>query len=149
MRKALDLLQATAGIDIIEVSPLYKTPPWGLKDQDWFINACLSVSCTLAPHKLLETCLETEQKLHRKRDIRWGPRTIDIDILTFDGFASDEPKLTIPHPRMVERAFVLVPLNDIAPDLMVLGKSVSQWFDRIDQAGIEKLQADLPWWQVS
>lgn len=148
MHKALDILQGEAGIEIIAVSPLYKTPPWGFEDQDWFINACLVISCALSPSELLETCLATEKVLNRKRDVRWGPRTIDIDILTIDGFSSDDSHLTVPHPRMLERAFVLVPLADIAADMMVSGKAVSRWLDTVDHSDIEKLDVKSPWWPL-
>jgi 2-amino-4-hydroxy-6-hydroxymethyldihydropteridine diphosphokinase len=143
MRRAVSYLDACDGIDILKISPLYKTPPWGLEDQDWFINACLLISCTLPPKKLLAACQSIEKKLHRKRNIRWGPRTIDIDILTLEGFTSSDPALTVPHPRMHERAFVLVPLADIAPDLMVSGKTVSDWQKTVDCSDIERLETVL------
>ncbi len=146
MRKALDVLAATDGLKITSISPLYKTPPWGVEDQDWFVNACLMVSCRFSPQNLLSACFATELFLKRKREKRWGPRNIDIDVLTFNGFSSDDPVLTIPHPRMLERAFVLVPLNDIAADMHVSGKPVSHWLGRIDHSEIEKLEIEMPWW---
>ncbi len=147
MGKALDYLQARPGIDIVQISPLYKTPPWGIEDQDWFINACAEVSCTLSPVELLEQCLAAEKHLNRERTLRWGPRTIDIDVLTFEGYSSDEPSLTVPHPRMLERAFVLVPLADIAPGLEVSGHSVSHWLQTVEQGKITKIKSKIPWWQ--
>ncbi len=148
MRKALDRLQAHSGLDIVKISSLYKTPPWGFKDQDWFVNACVEVVSTLSPHELLEQCLATEKHLKRKRTLRWGPRTIDIDVLTFENYESDEAKLTVPHPRMLERAFVLVPLADIAPELIVSGHSVQHWLEGIERDEINKIDCEMPWWKA-
>ncbi len=129
LRKALDQLQALEKVDIVQVSPLYKTPPWGFESQNWFINACVEISTSLQPLTLLEQCQTIETALHRKRTLRWGPRTIDIDILTFEDFLSGDEVLTVPHPRMLERAFVLVPLADIVPAQVISGKSVATWCD--------------------
>jgi len=147
MGKALDLLQAVYGLNISQISSLYKTPPWGIKNQDWFVNACFEISTTLSPHQLLEHCLAVELQLKRVRTLRWGPRTIDIDVLTFEGYSSDEPKLTVPHPRMLERAFVLVPLCEIAPKLQVSGKTIENWVKEADRSGIEKIEGGLLWWE--
>lgn len=149
MRKSLDLLQAHPDLEVVKISSLYKTPPWGIENQDWFINACVEVSSTLSPDQLLEQCLATEIHLKRERTLRWGPRTIDIDVLTFEDYVSDEPKLTIPHPRMLERAFVLVPLDEIAPELIVSGHRVQHWLAKSDRGGIEKIDCKMPWWQAS
>lgn len=149
MRKALDKLQAHEGLDIVKISSLYKTPPWGIEDQDWFVNACVEISCTLSPQELLEQCLATEKHLKRKRTLRWGPRTIDIDVLTFENYESDEAKLTVPHPRMLERAFVLVPLAEITPDLEISGQSALNWLQAVEQADIEKINCTMPWWKAS
>ncbi len=146
MRGALDYLHGQQGFAVVNISPLYKTPPWGFEDQDWFVNGCVSVSCTLPPMALLEACLAAEAHLHRVRTVRWGPRTIDIDVLIYDGFASDDEVLTVPHPRMLERAFVLKPLADIAPALKISAKTIAEWLECSDQAGIEKLDIEMPWW---
>ena len=149
MRRALDRLQAHPGMEIVKISSLYKTPPWGIEDQDWFVNACVEITSTLPPHQLLEQCLATEKHLKRERTIRWGPRTIDIDVLTFEDYKSNETKLTVPHPRMLERAFVLVPLAEIAPDLMVQGHSVQNWLDKVEQGEIENINCEMPWWKAN
>ena len=149
MRKALDRLQAHSGLDIVKISSLYKTPPWGIEDQDWFVNACVEVSCALSPHQLLEQCLATEKYLKRRRTLRWGPRTIDIDVLTFENYESSESKLIVPHPRMLERAFVLVPLAEITPKLIISNHSVQHWLEGVEQAGIEKIDCKMPWWKES
>lgn len=119
LSEALERLAATPGIHLGKRSSLYRTEPWGLKDQDWFLNACVLVETTLSAPELLSCCLEVEQTLGRVRDIRWGPRKIDIDVLVYGNETIDADGLTIPHPRMAERAFVLVPLAEIWPEASV------------------------------
>jgi 2-amino-4-hydroxy-6-hydroxymethyldihydropteridine diphosphokinase len=146
MARALKLLDGHDAIRVASVSRLYKTPPWGKTDQDWFYNCCAMITTTLKPHAVLDICLAVEKKLKRKRRERWGPRVIDIDVLTYDNEAVDEDGLTIPHPHMHERGFVLVPLSDIASDMLVSGKSVSQWAASCDDAGIEIASPEGNWW---
>lgn len=146
MAKALAEIDRRADTAITAVSRLYRTPPWGKTDQAWFYNACALVETTLEPRALLESCLEIERRLKRVREERWGPRTIDIDVLTYGDFSSDAPVLTVPHPRMTERGFVMVPLCDIASDLVVEGRSVREWARIAETAGIEPVSADGGWW---
>ena len=146
MSAALHLLQADDAVDVIAVSRLYRTPPWGKTDQDWFFNSCALVRTALDPQALLDACLSAERQLKRVRRERWGPRIIDIDVLTFADQTIDEDGLRIPHPHMHERAFVLLPLLDIAADLVVNGRSVSQWAARADASGIEIVSEDSNWW---
>jgi len=127
------------GLRLLARSADYRTPPWGPVAQDWFVNACLLVRTSRSPQSLLDLCLEVEGELGRVRDLRYGPRVIDIDILTYDDLALDTPELTIPHPRLRERAFVLVPLAEIAPDLLIGGERVADLAARIGTAGVEKL----------
>ena len=108
---------------MVSVSSLYRTPPWGKTDQPDFLNAAAEVLTGHSPRELLDLCLEAERRLKRVRQERWGPRLIDIDILVFGDRAVHEGGLEIPHPRMLERAFVLVPLAEIAPDLVALGQA--------------------------
>lgn len=129
------------GLRIIARSADYRTPPWGPVAQDWFVNACLLVRTRHSPQALLDLCLKVESELGRVRGQRYGPRMIDIDILTYDDLVLDSPALTIPHPRLRERAFVLVPLAEIAPDLVIGGDRVADVAARIEAAGIEKLGA--------
>lgn len=147
MASALRLLNETDGFEVEAVSPIYKTPPWGVVDQPWFLNCCARVVTDLSPEQLLDACQAAERAGKRERIVRWGPRTIDIDILVFDGVEQDEERLTLPHPRMLERAFVLVPLADIAAQLIMKGKTVRQWADIIDRDGLEKLDEATDWWQ--
>ncbi|MFN3351351.1 2-amino-4-hydroxy-6-hydroxymethyldihydropteridine diphosphokinase [Pseudorhodoplanes sp.] len=119
----------------------YRTPPWGVTDQAPFINACIEVETSLSPRGLLDRAQEVERSFGRDRrnETRWGPRTLDIDLLTYGDEAIAEPNLTLPHPRLFERAFVLVPLVEIAPDAAVAGRSLRESLDKLDQSGIERL----------
>lgn len=148
MAEALQALDARPDCRVVAVSRLYRTPPWGKTDQDWFFNACAEVETTLDPEALLDTCLDIEQAMKRIRKERWGPRTIDIDILTFDGLHRVSEKLELPHPRMTERGFVLMPLADFAPDLRVEGRTVSEWLGDADRTGIEVADEDVDWWRA-
>jgi 2-amino-4-hydroxy-6-hydroxymethyldihydropteridine diphosphokinase len=119
----------------------YRTPPWGVTDQPSFINAVIAVSTTLAPHMLLTRAQACERALGRDRaqEQHWGPRTIDLDLLAYDDLALKDPTLTLPHPHLFERAFVLVPLVEIAPDCVIAGIRVNDVLKRVDVTGIEKL----------
>ncbi len=119
----------------------YLTPPWGIEDQPRFVNLCVAVETDLDPHALLDRAQAVERAFGRDRvrERRWGPRTLDIDILAYDDVVLDEPKLTLPHPRLFERAFVLVPLAEIAPELVIAGKRIRDALARVDTTGIEKL----------
>lgn len=116
--EAIRILNATNGITVTKVSPIYETEPVGYVDQPQFLNLCLEIQTSLTAQALLQVCMETEQQLHRVREIHWGPRTLDVDILLYGNHIIDEADLIVPHPRMLERAFVLIPLNDIASDVV-------------------------------
>lgn len=146
MATALRLLDADESTSVIAVSSLYRTPPWGKLDQPDFLNAAAEISTALAPRALLDLCLEAERKLKRVREERWGPRLIDIDILVFGDRIIHETGLEVPHPRMLERAFVLAPLAEIAPELAVGGRSVSERLSAVDTSGIERLASGRDWW---
>ncbi|MCT8998494.1 2-amino-4-hydroxy-6-hydroxymethyldihydropteridine diphosphokinase [Chelativorans intermedius] len=147
MADALALLDAAAGVEVVRVSGLYRTPPWGKVDQPDFLNAAAEIRTRLAPEALLELCLSTERALKRERRERWGPRPIDIDILLFGDRRISIGGLEIPHPRMLERAFVLVPLAEIAPDLEVDGLTVAEHLGRLDASGIVGASAEGSWWR--
>ena len=119
----------------------YRTPPWGFKYQPPFINLCIAVETVLAPRDLLAHAQDVELQLGRDRahEKRWGPRTADIDIIAYGNLAVHELGLTVPHPRLFERAFVLLPLAEIAPDLVIGGRSVRVAAAGVDGAGIERL----------
>jgi 2-amino-4-hydroxy-6-hydroxymethyldihydropteridine diphosphokinase len=119
----------------------YRTPPWGVTDQPPFINAVIAVSASLAPHDLLARALKVERALGRDRghELRWGPRTVDIDLLAYDDLVLHDPDLTLPHPRLFERAFVLMPLAEIASDRMIGGIRIRDALARVETGGIERL----------
>jgi 2-amino-4-hydroxy-6-hydroxymethyldihydropteridine diphosphokinase len=113
----------------------------GVRDQPPFVNLCIEIETSLTPHALLARAQAVEQMFGRDRakERHWGPRILDIDILTYDDVALDTPDLTLPHPRLFERAFVLVPLAEIAPERMILGWRVRAVLAKVDRAGITKL----------
>jgi 2-amino-4-hydroxy-6-hydroxymethyldihydropteridine diphosphokinase len=119
----------------------YRTPPWGFKYQPHFINLAISVDTTLSPRELLALAQEVELRLGRDRadEKRYGPRTADIDILAYDDLVLHEPNLTLPHPRLFERPFVLVPLAEIAGDRVIAGRRVDEAARAVDGAGIQRL----------
>lgn len=145
MAEALRALNVRPDCRVTAVSRLYRTPPWGKTDQDWFFNACALVETSLAPEALLDTCLGIERDMKRERKERWGPRTIDIDVLTYEGVSQSGGRLELPHPRMTGRGFVLMPLSDIARDLIVAGRTIGDWLEDVDVAGIEPASADSEW----
>ncbi len=119
LRDAVDALRGD-GL-VVAVSPVYETEPVGGPEQGAFLNIVVELATDLDPHALLERCFELERAAGRERRVRWGPRTLDVDVLWIDGFTSDEPRLVVPHPRMHERNFVMAPLLDLATDLDVPG----------------------------
>lgn len=147
MALALRRLDARQDCRVRAVSRLYRTPPWGKTDQADFYNACAAIETTLVPHRLLEVCLEIERDMKRVRSERWGPRTIDIDVLTYDALEIDEQDLTVPHARMTERAFVLMPLADIAADLKVKGRPIVDWLALTPAEGIVVANENRAWWR--
>jgi 2-amino-4-hydroxy-6-hydroxymethyldihydropteridine diphosphokinase len=120
LSEAVRLLDATEGIDVLRSSRIYETEPVG-PPQPAYLNAVIEVETTRSPRELLQACLAVEEALGRVRTERWGPRTIDVDVLTFDELTVDEPDLQVPHPRMHERGFVLVPLGELDDDPMLPG----------------------------
>jgi 2-amino-4-hydroxy-6-hydroxymethyldihydropteridine diphosphokinase len=137
--EAISRLTSGAKLELVARSKLYRTAPWGVTDQAAFVNACISVRTSLTPRHLLERCLGVENAMGRVRTLRWGPRIIDVDILTYGALTVDEPDLVIPHPRIAERAFVLIPLKDVAPDLRIEGESIETLLERLDTADVQPL----------
>jgi len=129
-------------VRLVAQSSDYATPPWGVEDQPPFVNRCIAVVTALAPRALLDRALAVERTLgrDRTREQRWGPRPIDIDLLTYDDLSIQEPGLILPHTRLLERAFVLVPLAEIVPDRAVAGVAVRDALAGLDTVGIERLR---------
>ena len=122
LRQAVELLSAEDGIDVVAVSEIRETDPVGPVEQGPFLNGAVRIETDLAPRELLERLLAVEERLGRVRRERWGPRTIDLDLLLYGDDVVDEPGLTVPHPRLHERRFALEPLSDLAPSLEIPGK---------------------------
>lgn len=139
--RAVAMLCADAAVALCARSSDYLTPPWGVEDQPAFINAAIAVATTLTPHALLARARTVETALGRNRSAeqRWGPRPIDIDLIAYDDLALDTADLTLPHPRLFERAFVLVPLAEIAPTRKVAGIALAAAAARLDSSAIERL----------
>jgi 2-amino-4-hydroxy-6-hydroxymethyldihydropteridine diphosphokinase len=131
IKKAVELLEKAPGVKVVKLSPIYETEPVGGVPQDKFLNAAAEVYTALFPLGLLAVCKGIEDALGRVRTVKWGPRTIDLDILLFDEDIIGTAELTVPHPLMHEREFVLTPLSDIAPDAYhpVLKRTVQELLD--------------------
>lgn len=128
LRRAIDLLGKHPLIQVHKISAFYETEPLEYPDQEWFINAAVEISTEMAPMALLDALNGIEKQLQRERTMRWGPRTIDLDVLLYGDELIAEPRLQVPHIRMHDRAFVLVPLHDIAPEVLhpILGTSIRE-----------------------
>jgi 2-amino-4-hydroxy-6-hydroxymethyldihydropteridine diphosphokinase len=139
--RAVSLLCDGNEVRLTARSADYLTPPWGLKYQPPFINLCIAIETTLSPRDLLARAQVVELQLGRDRahEKRWGPRTADIDIIAYGDLEVDELGLAFPHPRLFERAFVLRPLVEIAPDRLIAGRKVRDALAAIDTAGIKRL----------
>jgi 2-amino-4-hydroxy-6-hydroxymethyldihydropteridine diphosphokinase len=140
MREALLKIDQHQRCTVLRVSSVWQTPPWGVTDQPDFLNASAALTTSLSARAFLDLCLGIEHDLKRVRDVRWGPRSIDIDILFFGEQVIDEAGLVVPHPRIGNRAFVLVPLAEIAPDLRLDDQTIAELAAHCDQTGMTKLE---------
>lgn len=131
LKSAINLLNDNENIIVTNKSKIYETKAWGYTKQDDFLNICIEIKTSLNEYELLKLCQDIELKLNRERIIRWGPRTIDIDILFFNDITLDDEKLYIPHPRISERAFVLIPLMDINQNLSIKGKVIGEYLNSL------------------
>lgn len=131
--RAIESISSIKGINVIQWSSLYRTEPVGFSKQEWFVNGVVKVSTILSPHSLLRALQEIEYSMGRRRTAKWGPRTIDIDILFYGNDIVKDDKLTIPHPEVDKRRFVITPLCEIAPYFIhpVLGASVRELLNRL------------------
>ena len=139
--RAISLFCDGVAVKLVRRSSDYRTPPWGFKYQPPFVNACIAVETSLTPRELLARAQAVELQLGRDRahEKRWGPRTADIDIIAYDDLKIDEPGLTLPHPRVFERAFVLLPLKEIVGDRVIAGRSIADALAGLDTSQIELL----------
>lgn len=140
LRQACEILQKHTQINILKISKVYETKAWGYTEQDDFFNICVEIETTLSPLELLEVCHLIEEKLNRVRVIRWGPRTIDVDILFFNNIISEDESLTLPHPRIKERAFVLIPLMDLNEELIINDKLISYYLSKLSKKEIDEVK---------
>ncbi len=142
-KKAIANVCGMAQAVLLARSSDYATPPWGEANQARFVNACIEIETSLDPHALLFTLHKIEKQFGRDRgrEQRWGPRPLDLDMLAYDDISLQKPELTLPHPRLFERAFVLVPLAEIVPDRLIAGRSVRDALAQLSTEGIERLPA--------
>jgi 2-amino-4-hydroxy-6-hydroxymethyldihydropteridine diphosphokinase len=144
VERALAALDGLAGTRVLRRSRLYGCAPWGVLEQPEFVNAAARIETALAPQDLLRALLDIERRAgrDRARGERWGPRVLDLDLLDYDGSTLAEPGLSVPHPRLHERAFVLVPLAEIAADLVIPGRGrVADLVARVDASQCRALVA--------
>ncbi len=153
IRKAIGLLQAHGAIRVRQISRFYETEPVGIKeerDPQWFVNAVVGIDTEFSPSELLSVCLSIERRLGRKREEQvtvdgYLSRTMDIDVLFYDGQVIDEADLQIPHPRLHERSFALVPMMDIAPELLhpALGQTIRELYEQLGGADLNRETSNL------
>jgi 2-amino-4-hydroxy-6-hydroxymethyldihydropteridine diphosphokinase len=134
LKNAIKLIDGLDLTKVVKVSSFYKTSPVGNVDQDWFLNAAIEISTSIPPDELLTALLGIENRMGRVRKEKWGARIIDLDILFYDDVSLNEGDLTIPHPNLHERKFVLEPMKEIAPDYihLVYKKSISMLYDELN-----------------
>ncbi|GAV23204.1 2-amino-4-hydroxy-6-hydroxymethyldihydropteridine diphosphokinase [Carboxydothermus pertinax] len=141
IKRAIEELNSLPATKVIKTAGVYETEPWGYKEQDWFLNTAVALETELAPEELLEALLQIEAKMGRVRHIRYGPRVIDLDLLWYEGEERQGEKLTLPHPRLTERAFVVLPLLELWPDGEIKGMSLREAAARLKkEQGIRKFK---------
>lgn len=150
LQGALDDLGAIDGLSVDRVSSVFETDPVGGPDQDAYLNAIVLGSTTLEPRRLLAATQSVEQAWHRTREVRWGPRTLDVDIIAMGDLQMESVDLTLPHPRAHERGFVLVPWLDADPDAMLIGHgAVAGLLSGLESEGVRRTDIELRWGAVS
>lgn len=133
---AIETIEATPGVTVVAVSPVVESSPVGGPPQQDYLNAVVVVDTILEPDALLELAQRCENQAERERQERWGPRTLDVDVLAYGELSTDDPVLALPHPRALERAFVLVPWATVDPHFVVAGRSVADWAADVDASGV-------------
>ena len=135
---AIDSLKHLPLTQVVAISDVYETEPWGYEQQDDFLNVCVGIETELSPKTILGACLGIEAAFGRERPFKNAPRIIDIDLLVYEGVKSDDPELTLPHPRIQERAFVLVPLRDISESLRFDDVDFNNAYENCDKNSVKK-----------
>lgn len=143
LNDAVRALTKVPGVKIIKASGIYETEPWGITHQESFLNAALLIEAEIAPHTLLGACLGIEAAMGRVRTVKNGPRIIDLDVLLYENYKNESFELTLPHPGILERSFVLAPLNDLFPSGRALGLLFGSKFKEIGDKGIMKTDREL------
>lgn len=144
LNSAIHQLDFHKEIEVTKTSKVYETDPFGYEDQGMFLNMVVEVKTSLSPRALLKYCNHIESNLLRQRDVKWGPRTIDVDILTYEDYTSDEEILTLPHPGVTQRAFVLLPLKDVVEaDFSINGKNIDEMIFDVDQSSVRLYKDSL------
>ena len=138
LREAAQRLRDTAGLHSVQLSPIYFSAPVGVVDQPRFANAAVQLETSLSAHELLAVCHSVERAMGRVRTVRWGPRTIDLDLIFFGTLRMTDETLTLPHPRWSERAFVVQPIYDLAHDLVIDGISLRDTLARLDRTDLQR-----------
>ena len=138
LREAAQRLRDTAGLHSVQLSPIYFSAPVGVVDQPRFANAAVRLETSFTAHELLAVCHSVERAMGRVRTVRWGPRTIDLDLIFFGTLHLSDDVLTLPHPRWSERAFVVQPIYDLAPDLSIDGVALSETLARLDRSDLQR-----------
>lgn len=141
---AINALRHLPKTEVEAVSRIYETEPWGYREQENFYNICVKIKTQLSPNALLGACLGIEASLGRERPFKNSPRILDMDLLLYGDAVMNTEELTLPHPRMSERAFVLVPLKDILPEMSVGELDFGEFFESCDKSGIKCLNAQKP-----
>lgn len=138
IKAATEALSHLPGTQVLKVSDVYETEPWGYTDQDNFFNICAEIETELSPNALLGACLGIEAAFGRERPFKNAPRTLDVDLLLYEGVVKNEPELILPHPRMHERAFVLVPLKDVLETLILDNADFNDSYNICEKNGVKK-----------
>ncbi len=136
---ALTQLSNATGVSSVRTSAYYETAPVGPIEQDDFLNAVAELETTLTPEELFSVLQNIEQLAGRTREVRWGPRTLDLDLLDYDGLAKQTATLTLPHPEAHRRAFVLAPWAELAPNHRLAGQSVTDWLANLGDTGVRRV----------
>jgi 2-amino-4-hydroxy-6-hydroxymethyldihydropteridine diphosphokinase len=143
LKSAIATISRTPNVTVAAVSPFVETDPVGGPEQPDYLNAVVVIDTSLTPEELLSLAHTCEQLAGRIRDVRWGPRTLDVDVLAYDQVARHDAALTLPHPRATQRAFVLVPWAAVDPSFVVAGRTVGEWADTVDDAGVRPFEGRL------